>query len=161
MLRSVRARLLLAVGLVVAAAVVSVGVVSSVLTRQELDRFFEVTVETPPHDIDGARIFVLQVLVWLVAIPIAMTGIGVPVAVLGSAFFAGFSWLDYPASRRGLGFGQKWQVARRHWALLTGFGFGFLLGLLIPFFNLLLVGPAGAVGAADLWLAAEKPTDGR
>ena len=45
MLRSVRARLLLAVGLVVAAAVAAVGVLSSVVSRQEFDRVYQVSIE--------------------------------------------------------------------------------------------------------------------
>ena len=108
----------------------------------------------------GARILSYQLLAWLICLPLALTGVGIPIAIAVSAFFAGFSWLDYPASRRGLRFGAKWALARRHWALLTGYGLGFLLGLLVPFFKACVAGPAGAVGAADLWFTSEKePAD--
>lgn len=129
--------------------------------------------EPPPHprgpiadfwdSLDtGARILVFQFVAWIVCLPLTIfvSPIGLPLAMLASAFFAGFSWIDYPASRRGLRFREKWALAKRHWALLTGFGLAFLLGLLIPFFNLCIVGPAGAVGAADLWFASEKGGSG-
>ena len=56
MLRSVRARLLLAVGLVVAAAVAAVGVLSSVVSRQEFDRVYQINIERSGGRVDGEGI---------------------------------------------------------------------------------------------------------
>ncbi len=104
----------------------------------------------------GARILILQGIAWLACLPLVLLGIGAAIAIPLSAFFAGFAWFDYPASRRGLAFKTKWRVARRHWAILTGYGLGFLVGLLIPFFNVFLAAPAGAIGIADLWFRLDK-----
>lgn len=104
----------------------------------------------------AARILLMQLIAFVICIPLGATFIGAPIAVAIAAFFSGFSWLDYPASRHQLTFPDKLRLARRHWALMTGFGAGFLLSLLIPFFNVCLSAPAGAVGSADLWLRLDK-----
>ncbi len=104
----------------------------------------------------AARILGMQVVASLVLLPFSSTTFGAPIALLIAAFFAGFAWLDYPASRYELDFGEKLRLALRHWALLIGFGLGFLSGMLIPFFNPCLVAPAGAAGSAELWLRLDK-----
>jgi uncharacterized protein involved in cysteine biosynthesis len=104
----------------------------------------------------GARILLLQVGAYGLCLPLFPFGVGAPLALALSAFLAGFTWLDYPAGRRGLSFRTKWAIARRNWALLTGFGLAFEIGLWIPFFNMLIVGPSAAVGVADLWFACRK-----
>lgn len=104
----------------------------------------------------AARIFGMQLVAAVVLIPVAGTIVGAPIAIVVAAFFAGFGWIDYPASRHQLDFSEKFLLARRHWALLVGYGTAFLIGLLIPFFNPCLVAPAGAVGSAELWLRLDK-----
>ena len=112
------------------------------------------------HSLDtGARLLLFQIGAWIVCLPLSLLLFGLPIALAVSAFFAGFAWLDYPASRRGSPFRDKWRLARRHWALMIGYGLGFQLGLLIPFFNLAFGAPAAAVGSADLFFAMSKDGD--
>jgi len=104
----------------------------------------------------GARILSIQLLVLLVSLPASMLVIAVPIVLGAAAFLAGFTWVDYPFSRRGYGYRQKWRLAKRHWALLTGFGFAFELGLVIPLFNVFLAAPTAAAGAAFLYFEFAK-----
>ncbi|MFQ5504627.1 MAG: EI24 domain-containing protein [Planctomycetota bacterium] len=99
----------------------------------------------------GARILIRQILLLLIFLPLSMFVFGLPVALLVGGFLAGFAWIDYPFSRRGYRYEQKWSLAKRNWPLLTGFGVAFMLGLLIPIFGFMLAGPAAAVGSAFLY----------
>lgn len=104
----------------------------------------------------SARILGLQIIALLVSIPLCASAVAAPLAFLVAAFFAGFTWLDYPASRHQMRFADKMRLARRHWALLTGYGTAFLVGCAIPFFNPCLATPAAAAGSAELWLRMDK-----
>ncbi|MEZ5990173.1 MAG: EI24 domain-containing protein [Planctomycetota bacterium] len=105
----------------------------------------------------GARVFVLELLVLVVCLPLGFLAVGIPVGLALGSFLAGMAWLDYPMTRRGLTFGQKLASCRRNWALTTGLGAGFLLACLIPFFGMLLAGPAAAVAAGALYVDFEPP----
>ena len=107
----------------------------------------------------GARILLYQGLAWLLTFPLLLLPFGPPISILVAAFFAGFAWLDYPASRRGLRWPQKWRRAKKNWALLCGYGCGFFVGLMVPFFNPFFVAPAAAAGSMDLWLASAAPSE--
>ena len=103
----------------------------------------------------GARIFLMEILALLISFPLSFVVIGFPIAWFLASFLSGLAWLDYPMTRRGLGFGQKFRQARRHWALTCGLGTGFLLACLIPFFGLLMSGPCSAVAASLIYFEFE------
>jgi uncharacterized protein involved in cysteine biosynthesis len=92
-----------------------------------------------------------QLLALILTLPLALTGIGLPIAMLISGYFAGLAWLDYPLARRGHGFSTKWRRARQNGWLVSGFGVAFQLALLIPFVGFLFATPAAAVGSARLF----------
>ncbi len=103
----------------------------------------------------GARILALEILALLICFPLSLFLIGIPIAWFLASFLSGLAWLDYPMTRRGLGFRQKFQQARRHWALTCGLGTGFLISCLIPFFGLLMAGPCSAVAASLVYFEFE------
>ncbi len=105
----------------------------------------------------AARILVLQIAGWILCILLTPLGIGLPLGILASAWFAGFSWLDYPLARRGFSYGEKRRWALRNLGLTLGLGLGFQIGMLIPFFNLLLSGPAAAAAAGKAWFRLQAP----
>lgn len=111
----------------------------------------------------GGRIYIMSLGVILCCLPLSLFYIGLPLGLFLASFLCGFAWLDYPMSRRGgsrgAKFQEKWVVAKKHWALLTGFGFCSLLGMLVPFFGLLLAGPASAVGISALYFDCRVETD--
>ena len=48
------------------------------------------------------------------------------------------------------------RIVRRNWPRALGFGLAFNLGMLIPVFNFLLLGPATAVAVSTLYFRFEK-----
>ena len=45
---------------------------------------------------------------------------------------------------------------RKNWARALGFGLAFNVGMLVPFFNILFLGPATAVAVSLLYFRFEK-----
>ncbi len=107
----------------------------------------------------GARIFVWQILAFILTLPLALTVVGLPFALLLSAFFIGFAWLDYPLTRRGISYKGKWRIAKKNWAAVLGFGLGFQLGLCVPFFGVFIGCPAAAIASARLFYLLELDPD--
>ena len=103
----------------------------------------------------GARILLMELLALLISFPLSFFVIGIPIAWFLASFLSGLAWLDYPMTRRGLGFREKFGQARHHWAMTCGLGTGFLLSCLIPFFGLLLAGPSSAVAASLVYFEFE------
>jgi CysZ protein len=68
-----------------------------------------------------------------------------------SAFFLAYDFLDYPLSRRCVGFGAKWIYVDRHRADSFGFGVTVALAILVPLANV-IVPPIAAVGATLLYV---------
>jgi hypothetical protein len=52
-------------------------------------------------------------------------------------------------------------LLRHNWAVALGFGLGFQVGALIPFFNILLLAPTAAVSASMLYLRMGKTLPAR
>ena len=103
----------------------------------------------------GARILLMEICALLISFPLSFFLIGIPIAWFLASFLSGLAWLDYPMTRRGLAFRQKFRQARRHWAMTCGLGTGFLLACLVPFFGLLLAGPCSAVAASLIYFEFE------
>lgn len=67
-----------------------------------------------------------------------------------SAYFA-FDYIDWPASRRGLGFGERARLFRAHPLRMLGFGFGVWGCLFVPLLNLAFM-PLAVAGGTRLFL---------
>lgn len=104
----------------------------------------------------AAQLLMLALGVWLLTLALAMVGL-VLVGFLLAAWVNALTWFELPAYRRGYGLAERWRLLRHNWALATGFGLAFQVGALIPLFNVFLLAPSAAVGAAVLYLRMEKP----
>lgn len=105
-----------------------------------------------------AIVFVLPILVGLMAvslfIPVA-TVITTPVEFVVTAIVVAWDFCDYPLSMRNLPVSERIEFVRRNFNAVFGFGVGFGLLLLVPC-SLLIVLPAGVIGATQLTIAIEK-----
>jgi len=97
---------------------------------------------------------------WLASLALAMVGL-LPLAFLVSAYFSAITWFELPTHRRGYRLRQRLALLQRNWATALGFGLGFQVGALIPFFNVLLLTPTAAVSATMLFLRMEKAPPAR
>jgi len=101
------------------------------------------------------QVFVLIPILLLALIPL----IGVFFAGLGmlfSAYLNALVWFEIPVVRRGYGWRYRRKVVRKNWPFALGFGLAFNLGLLIPFFNLFVLGPAAAIATSKLYFQFDK-----
>lgn len=73
-----------------------------------------------------------------------------------SAYFYGFSFIDYTSERRKLSIGQSVSFVRQHKGLAIGSGTMFCLFLLIPFLGVLLSGFAAIVSVVAATLAVNE-----
>lgn len=80
----------------------------------------------------------------------------VVVAVAISAYVNAISWFEIPVLRRGYGMRYRRQIVRRNWPRTLGFGLAFYVGMLVPFFNFLFIGPASAVAVSTLYFRFDK-----
>jgi uncharacterized protein involved in cysteine biosynthesis len=80
----------------------------------------------------------------------------VVVAVVISAYVNAISWFEIPVLRRGYGMRYRRQIVRRNWPRTLGFGLAFYVGMLVPFFNILFIGPASAVAVSTLYFRFDK-----
>ena len=104
----------------------------------------------------GAKVLVLQIGVLLVSILLSFWGLGLPIALLASAWLSALVWFDIPFARRGYPLRVRSRMLSANWARALGFGLGFHVGLLVPLFNILLLTPAAAVAATTLFLRFDK-----
>ena len=108
----------------------------------------------------AAQILVVQIFVLVPVLLLALIPFVGPffivVGVLLSAYLNAVVWFEIPVLRRGYGMPYRRAIVRRNWARSLGFGIAFNLGLLIPFFNFLFIGPATAVAVSTLYLRFDK-----
>lgn len=105
-----------------------------------------------------ALIFTLPLLIPLVAIGIIFPPAAVittPLQFVVTAIGAAWDFCDYPLSIRGTGVAERIEFVRRNKSAVVGFGLGLGLLLLLPC-SLIIVLPAGVIGAAHLTVALEK-----
>jgi uncharacterized protein involved in cysteine biosynthesis len=81
---------------------------------------------------------------------------GLPLALFGCGAFAGAMLCEPAAARRGLQPREFLRLLLGNWARVIGLGTGFLLCMLVPLLNLLLLMPAGAVASAALYFRFDK-----
>jgi CysZ protein len=108
----------------------------------------------------ASQVLVLQVLVLipvmlLAFIPVVGWGF-VLLGVVYSAYLNALVWFEIPVLRRGYGWKYRRKLIRRNWARALGFGLAFNIGLLVPFFNFLFIGPATAVAVSKLYFRFDK-----
>ncbi len=111
----------------------------------------------------SARILAVQLILLVPLLLLALTGVGVLVAVVISAWLCALVWFDLPCQRRGYTLAERRSLLRANWAHAVGFGLAFQLGMLVPIFNLFLLMPAAAVAVSALYFRCEKvrPLDSR
>jgi CysZ protein len=105
-----------------------------------------------------ALVFTLPFLVPLVAIGIIFPPAAVittPLQFVVTALGAAWDFCDYPLSIRGTPVADRIEFVRRNKGAVAGFGLGLGLLLLLPC-TLIIVLPAGVIGAAHLTVALEK-----
>ena len=107
------------------------------------------------------QIFAAQIVLLLPLLLLSFCGFGVVLAMLMSALFHTLAWLDVPGSRRDLKLADRLALVRANWARSLGFGLAFQLGVLVPFFNVLLLAPTAAVGITLVYLRFEKTPPAR
>lgn len=103
-----------------------------------------------------AQILILQLLLWIPMLLLSLTGTGLVLALAVGAWLNALVWFELPATRRGYRLRARQRLLRRNWARALGFGLAFQLGMLVPVFNILLLTPAAAVAAANLYFHFEK-----
>ena len=101
-------------------------------------------------------LLMLQLLLWIPMLLISLTGIGTVIALLVAAWLNALIWFEIPGTRRGYKMRTRSRLLRRNMARALGFGCAFQIGLLIPVFNFLLLTPAAAVGASNLYFRFQK-----
>jgi CysZ protein len=105
-----------------------------------------------------ALVFTLPILVPLVAIGIIFPPAAVvttPLQFIVTAMGAAWDFCDYPLSIRGTRVVERIEFVRRNMRAVAGFGLGLGLLLILPC-TLILVLPAGVIGAAHLTVTLEK-----
>jgi CysZ protein len=102
------------------------------------------------------QIFAAQIVLLVPLLLLSFCGFGAVLAVLLSALFHALAWLDVAAARRGLSLADRLALVRANWARSLGFGLAVQLGLLVPFFNVLLLAPTAAAGITLVYLRFEK-----
>lgn len=108
----------------------------------------------------AAQILVLQI---FLLVPVLILGL-IPligpfflvIGVILSAYLNSIIWFEIPAMRRGYGMKYRKRIVRKNWGRALGFGLAFNLGMLVPVFNFLFLGPAAAVAVSLLYLRFEK-----
>jgi CysZ protein len=105
-----------------------------------------------------ALVFTLPILVPLVIIGVLFPPAAVvttPLQFIVTAMGAAWDFCDYPLSIRGARVAERIEFVRRNIRAVMGFGLGLGLLLLLPC-SLVLVLPAGVIGAAHLTVILEK-----
>lgn len=106
------------------------------------------------------RVLVLQIVILVPVLLLSLIPVVgwffVAAGILVSAYLNSIVWFEVPVIRRGYGWRYRRQVVARNRARAVGFGLAFHLGLLIPFFNILLIGPAAAVATSALYFRFDK-----
>jgi len=103
----------------------------------------------------------------IVMVPLFVASFALPVvgqavySIFGFVFTAMYFALDYidwPATRRGQGVGERLRIGRQRFVPMFGFGTGVWLFLFIPFLNLFFM-PAAVAGGTLLYLDLEGPRE--
>lgn len=111
-----------------------------------------------------AQILLLQVVIMIPTMILSLIPvIGIFFAIAGATFSAYLNalvWFELPVLRRGYGFRYRRQVVGVNAPRALGFGLAFHVGLLIPGFNILMLGPSAAVAVSTQYFRCEKRTRG-
>lgn len=75
--------------------------------------------------------------------------------VVFTSLYYAIDYVDWPASRRGLGVRDRAALARNHLPVMLGFGLGVWVLVFVPFVNLFLI-PAAVAGGTMLYLDLSK-----
>jgi uncharacterized protein involved in cysteine biosynthesis len=110
-----------------------------------------------------AQILVVQIGILLpcLFLALALPAVGFFMVYGIAAALTALIWFEIPFLRRGQGLRQRVRVLRCNWARALGFGMAFQLGMLVPFFNFLLLTPAATVAASMLYFHFEKAPPSR
>jgi uncharacterized protein involved in cysteine biosynthesis len=100
----------------------------------------------------GALLLLLPPVLLLALVPV----VGPLLALPFGAAAAAIAFFEAPLARRGLFLRARLAVLRHNWARALGLGVAFQFGVLVPFFDLLLLGPAASVAAAELYFRFDK-----
>jgi CysZ protein len=101
------------------------------------------------------QIFILVPVLLLGMVPVVNL-VAVPLGIAVSAFLNAVVWFEIPVLRRGYGMTYRRRLLRKNWARALGFGLAFNVGMLVPFFNILFLGPATAVAVSMLYFRFDK-----
>ncbi len=108
------------------------------------------------------QILLLQIAILLPVMVLSLIPIIGWLFVIGGAAFSAYLnalvWFELPVLRRGYGFRYRRQVVRKNWPRALGFGLAFNVGLLVPFFNILIIGPAATVAVSTQYFRCVKIT---
>ena len=104
----------------------------------------------------SAQVLAMQVAVLVPCLLLSFCQLGLLLALLVAAFLGSLLWFEIPFARRGYTIEQRIRIVRHNWARALGFGLALQLGLFIPFFNVLLLGPTAAVAVTMTYLHFEK-----
>jgi CysZ protein len=107
----------------------------------------------------GLLKLVLYALAMLAAFVLSVwtAGIGAIAGLALAGLFIAYDGFDYPLSRRGASFGQKWKYLLTHPAQTIGFGAGATLLYLVPL-ALFVAPPFVAAGATMVFVESEGET---
>jgi uncharacterized protein involved in cysteine biosynthesis len=115
--------------------------------------FFASTGKALLHGLLKALLYVIALVVGL-ALTAATGGLGSLGGVGLGALFMAYDGLDYPLSRRNLGFRAKWGYLARHLGLTIGYGLGATVLYLVPL-AFVVAPPFAAAGATLAFLDDE------
>lgn len=104
----------------------------------------------------SAQVLAMQIAVLVPCLLLSFCQLGLLLALLVAAFLGALLWFEIPFARRGYTIEQRIRIVRHNWARALGFGIALQLGLCIPFFNILLLGPTAAVAVTMTYLHFEK-----
>lgn len=77
-------------------------------------------------------------------------------AAVISAYLNALVWFEIPVIRRSYGWRFRRQVVALNWPRALGFGLGFNLGLMIPVFNILAIGPSATIAVSRQFFRCDK-----
>jgi uncharacterized protein involved in cysteine biosynthesis len=115
--------------------------------------FFASTGKALLHGLLKALFYVIALVVGL-ALTAATGGLGSLGGIGLGALFMAYDGLDYPLSRRNLGFRAKWGYLARHLGLTIGYGLGATVLYLVPL-AFVVAPPFAAAGATLAFLDEE------
>ena len=80
----------------------------------------------------------------------------VVLAAMISAYLNALVWFEIPVLRRSYGWRYRRQVVSLNSPRALGFGLGFNLGLMIPFYNIFAIGPSATIAVSRQFFRCDK-----